>query len=147
MADPRSNIPSPPGLPIIGNLLNVQNEVPVKGLENVIDRYGPIVKLNFLGRERITIASAELLEELCDEKRFWKTPGDGLASLSRSSGSGKASVASHSGLFSAPSEDDMDWQQAHRNLMPAFGPISIQTMFGEMVRRKDRSATFLADVL
>lgn len=128
MADARENIPSPPGLPIIGNILDIQNEVPIHGLEHVLDIYGPIIKLNILGNERITIGSVELVEELCDEKRFWKTPGDGLAALKRGDRSGSRA----NGLFTAPSEEDMDWQQAHRTLMPAFGPLSIQQMFGEM---------------
>ena len=127
MANARDNIPSPPGLPIIGNILDVQNEVPIYGLERLIDIHGPIIKLNLLGNERIFVGSAELVEELCDEKRFWKTPGDGLASLSKNSR--KKSAA---GLFTAPSEENLDWQQAHRTLMPAFGPLSIQSMFGEM---------------
>lgn len=124
MADARDNIPSPKGLPILGNLLDVQNDVPIHGLEHLIDIYGPIIKLNVVGQERIAVASVELVEELCDEKRFWKTPGDGVTSLKNK--------GARYGLFSAPSEDDMDWQQAHRTLMPAFGPLSIQQMFGEM---------------
>lgn len=125
MTNARDNIPSPPGLPLLGNILDVQNEVPIYGLERLIDIHGPIFKLNILGNERIFIGSAELVEELCDEKRFWKTPGDGLAALNRKK---DAAV----GLFTAPSEEDHDWQQAHRTLMPAFGPLSIQGMFGEM---------------
>ena len=96
----RKNIPSPKGLPIIGNILDVQDEVPVRGLEHLIDIYGPIMKLNVLGQERITVANVELIEEFCDEKRFWKTPGDGLASL-------KGKGAGRYGLFSAPTEDSM----------------------------------------
>ena len=83
------------------------------------------MKLNLLGKERIVVGNVELLEELCDEKRFWKTPGDGVSSL-------KSKQDSRSGLFGAPTEDSVDWQQAHRTLMPAFGPLSIQQMFGEM---------------
>jgi cytochrome P450/NADPH-cytochrome P450 reductase len=124
MADARNNIPSPRGLPLIGNILDIQNEVPIHGIERLLDIYGPIIKLNLFGNERITVGSADLLEELCDEKRFWKTPSDGLASLKDKDKS--------SGLFTAPSEEDMDWQQAHRTLMPAFGPLSIQQMFDEM---------------
>lgn len=124
LAEARDKIPSPRGLPIIGNVLDIQDEVPIHGLEHLIDIYGPILKLNLLGNERITVASVELLEELCDEKRFWKAPGDSLASLQRK--------GARSGLFTAPSEQDMDWQQAHRTLMPAFGPLSIQQMFNEM---------------
>ena len=133
MADnPRNNIPSPKGYPFIGNILDIQDEVPVHGLERLIDIYGPIIKLNLLGRKRITIANVELLEELCDEKRFWKTPGDGVTALSDKKRGAAGAGKDHKGLFSAPSEEDLDWQQAHRTLMPAFGPLSIQQMFGEM---------------
>ena len=135
MADARGNIPSPPGLPFLGNILDVQDEVPIRAMEHLADVYGPIFKLNLMGRERITIASAALLDELMDEKRFWKTPGDGLNSAQPSkTANDNTSCPIHSGrgLFSAPSEDDLDWQQAHRTLMPAFGPLAIQRMFPEM---------------
>ena len=124
MADARNNIPSPPGLPFVGNILDVQDEVPIHAIERLLDTYGPIVKLRIFGNERLFIGSAELLGELCDERRFWKTAGDGAASLTTAGG--------RSGLFGAKSEEEPDWQQAHRTLMPAFGPLSIQQMFGEM---------------
>lgn len=37
----------------------------------------------------------------------------------------------HDGLFTAR-EDEVNWGVAHRILMPAFGPASIQAMFNEM---------------
>ncbi|TKA70755.1 hypothetical protein B0A55_08835 [Friedmanniomyces simplex] len=129
MASARDNIPTPRGLPIIGNILDVQDEVPIRGIERLTDLYGSIFKLNFLGRKTICIASAELLEELCDETRFWKTPSEALAALADNKAGAEKP---RRGLFSAPSTEDEDWQQAHRTLMPAFGPLSIQQMFGEM---------------
>ena len=122
MDSARNNIPAPAGLPFLGNVLDIQDEVPIRGLERMADIHGPIFKLNMLGNERIFIADAALLEEVCDEKRFWKAPGDAVASLS-------SNIQSRQGLFTARSEDEMDWQQAHRTLMPAFGPLSIQEMY------------------
>ena len=126
LATARDNIPGPPGLPFLGNVLDIQDEVPIRGLENMIDIHGPIVKFSIMGRERLMVGNVALLSEICDEKRFWKTPGDSLDALSDKPQAKK-------GLFTAPTEDDMDWQQAHRTLMPAFGPLSIQGMFDEMV--------------
>ncbi|EME89186.1 uncharacterized protein MYCFIDRAFT_27347 [Pseudocercospora fijiensis CIRAD86] len=123
---PRDNIPSPPGLPIVGNLLDIQDEVPIRGLENIADTYGGMFKLNIMGRERLFAANVALLDELCDESRFWKAPGDGLNPLNQGGGGGSK------GLFTAESEETMDWQLAHRILMPAFGPLAIQDMFDEM---------------
>lgn len=113
-------IPSPRGLPILGNLLDIQDEVPIRALDNLADVYGPIYKLRFGGSERIFISNRELLEEICDEKRFCKILPQGLSGLR----DGKAS-----GLFNAPHESDPDWGQAHRTLMPAFGPLAIREMF------------------
>ncbi|KAF2809760.1 cytochrome P450 [Mytilinidion resinicola] len=119
-------IPSPKGLPFVGNLFDLNDEVPTRALERLADQYGPIFKLRTLGRERIIVADHELFEEVCDETRFCKATGGGLASLSSGSGGPK-------GLFTAPSEKDTDWAQAHRILMPAFGPISVRGMFDEML--------------
>ena len=112
-ADARNSIPSQPGLPFVSNILDVQDEVPIHAKKRLLDTYGAIVKLIIFGNERLFIGSAELLEELRDDKRFWKTAGDGAASLTTAGG--------RSGLFGAKSEEEPAWQQAHRTLMPAFG--------------------------
>jgi cytochrome P450/NADPH-cytochrome P450 reductase len=125
MASARNNIPGPVGYPIIGNVLDVNDEVPIRGIERLADTYGPIFKLNFLGKDLIVVTNHELLEELCDEKRFWKASGQSLDSLSKQG-------STRYGLFVAPSEELMDWQQAHRILTPAFGPLPIKGMYPEM---------------
>lgn len=112
-------IPQPRGLPFLGNLLDVQDEVPVRALAHLADIYGPIYKLHFGRRERIIVTGTALVQELCDETRFCKTPS---TDISRQSGGAR-------GLFTAPHESDPDWQQAHRTLMPAFGPLAIRGMF------------------
>ena len=122
------SIPSPPGLPLIGNLLSVVgDEVPTRAIEKVADQYGPIIKLTLGGSEQIFVANHEMFQELMDEKRFWKMPGPALGALSDG--------MSAQGLFSAKSEHDPDWGQAHRILMPAFGPLAIRNMFDGRHRR------------
>ena len=80
---------------------------------------GPIFKLNILGQERIVIGSQELLNELCDEKRFVKNPFGGLLQVRNGIGDG---------LFTA-FDGEENWGLAHRILMPAFGPLAIKNMF------------------
>lgn len=80
---------------------------------------GPIWKLNILGVTRITIATQELLNEMCDEKRFIKQPSGGLLQVRNGIGDG---------LFTAFSFEE-NWGLAHRILMPAFGPLAIRDMF------------------
>nr|OQO17905.1 hypothetical protein B0A51_15106 [Rachicladosporium sp. CCFEE 5018] len=124
MSSARNNIPAVAGYPIVGNVFNVNDEVPVRAIENLADTYGGIYKLRFFGREIFVVANHELLEEMCDEKRFWKAAGEALEKLNR--------PGERLGLFTAPSEELPDWQQAHRILVPAFGPLPVQDMFPEM---------------
>lgn len=63
-----------------------------------------------------------LAHELFDESRFQK---DITAAL------GEVKNAVHDGLFTALLQDP-NWGIAHRILVPAFGPMAIQSMFSEM---------------
>lgn len=124
-----SPIPSPPSLPFVGNLLDIagpkDRDAPLKPFERLADKYGPIYKLMLGGQERIVIANHELFEEVCDETRFFKAAGPALKSLTRT----PAASGAPPGLFLAPSEKHPDWGQAHRILMPAFGPMAIRNTF------------------
>ena len=42
-------IPQPPGLPIIGNLHQVDTEFPIRGFVEIAKTYGEIYKVNILG--------------------------------------------------------------------------------------------------
>lgn len=113
------DVPGPPAWPILGNLLDVRDEVPIHALANIADKYGPIYKLSLRGADTFVVSSCQMVAELCDETRFLKVAPAGLTKNKR---------AGPSGLFSAK-EADPDWGQAHRILMPAFGPLSIGEMF------------------
>lgn len=63
-----------------------------------------------------------LAHELCDESRFQKHITAAL---------GEVKNAVHDGLFTALLQDP-NWGIAHRILVPAFGPMAIQSMFSEM---------------
>ncbi|PNS14900.1 hypothetical protein CAC42_2129 [Sphaceloma murrayae] len=115
-------IPSPPGLPFVGNVLTIDPEYPIDSLSTLADTYGPILKLTILGQERLFVNSHRLFEELCDEKRFQKTVAGPLEQIRN---------GVRDGLFTAyPGEHN--WEIAHRTLMPAFGPLPIRSMFDEM---------------
>ena len=116
-------IPGPPGYPILGNALDVRDETPINGLQNLADKYGPIYKITVFGQTIVVISSVKMLEEASDETRFQKVLAGGLERLKREG---------PSGLFTAKGEDDPDWGIAHRVLMPAFGPLAITNMFDEM---------------
>jgi len=114
-------IPGPRGLPLVGNIFDLQDPdgIPLQAVERLIDIYGPIVKFRVGSKEIIVVGSYELFEELSNETRFWKVAHGVLAKKD----------GSPQGLFGAQSEKEMDWQQAHGVLMPAFGPLAIEGMF------------------
>jgi cytochrome P450 / NADPH-cytochrome P450 reductase len=111
-------IPGPRSLPFLGNMLDVRSdEAPLRAIEHLADIYGPVYQLTIRGSRSIVVSSAEVMKELVDEKQFLKMPPPALAN-----------APGPKGLFTARS-DDPDWGQAHRILMPAFGPMKIEEMF------------------
>ncbi|KAE8372548.1 cytochrome P450 [Aspergillus bertholletiae] len=115
-------IPGPRGVPLMGNILDIESEIPLRSLEMMADTYGPIYRLTTFGFSRCMISSHELAAEVFDEERFAKKIMSGLSELRH---------GIHDGLFTAHLGEE-NWEIAHRVLMPAFGPLSIQTMFDEM---------------
>lgn len=85
-------IPSPPGYPIIGNLLDVSGDTPVYDFRRLWQQYGEIWKLRIAGREPIFVNSVALTDELCDESRFSKKVGGALEEIRH---------GVHNGLFTA----------------------------------------------
>lgn len=75
-----------------------------------------------MGRADAEQNSQRLAHEVCDETRFEKAIEIIL---------GQVRNAVHDGLFTAHN-DEPNWGLAHRVLMPAFGPMPIQSMFPEM---------------
>ena len=83
---------------------------------------GPLFKLSMFGRDIYIVSSAELLDELCDERRFVKKVSQTLEVLR---------YVSHDGLFTAHTHEHA-WGVAHRILTPHLGPMGIQSMYNEM---------------
>lgn len=106
----------------MGNMFDIwqDRDLPLRGLERLSEVYGPIYQATLGGRRRIVCSSAALLEELTNEKNFVKIPPAQVSSGTRPKG-----------LFTARNEDP-DWAQGHRILMPAFAPLSVLDMFDDM---------------
>lgn len=115
-------IPGPPPLPIVGNAFDMDREVPLQTFKAFADKYGEVYRLRFGSRSVILCNTVELVNEICDEKRFKKIPKAALAEVRN---------GVNDGLFTAKIEEP-NWGIAHRILMPAFGPMGIRRMFDEM---------------
>ncbi len=124
-------VPQPPLKPIIGNLTDIDGSTPVQSLMELARTYGPFFKMTLLDNDFYIASSQELVNELCDEKRFTKRIGAALKEIRAVAGDG---------LFTAYG-DEPNWAKAHRILVPAFGPIAIRGMFDRMLDIADQMFT------
>ncbi|KAL2688993.1 hypothetical protein Neosp_003043 [[Neocosmospora] mangrovei] len=103
-------IPTPAGLPLLGNIKSIDPEFPLGSMVALADQHGEIYRLKFPGRTVVILSTQALVNETCNEKRFKKCVNSALTAKL----------------------GEENWGIAHRVLMPAFGPLSIQRMFDEM---------------
>jgi cytochrome P450 / NADPH-cytochrome P450 reductase len=109
-------IPGPHGLPLLGNVLDIDAASPFESLMRMAVEYGPLFRLSTPGGTRLILSGADLVEEVCDDARFDKLVGGGLAALRKDT--------ADSGLFTADTDDPL-WHRAHHILM---SPFSLQAM-------------------
>ncbi|KAH8692233.1 NADPH cytochrome P450 [Talaromyces proteolyticus] len=108
-----SSIPQPPGLPFLGNVLDINPNDTWGSLKKLADKYGPIFKINALGKQIVIVGSAALAEEVCDEKRFRKnTHAPFIFELRKTV---------HDALISAH-DDEPNWGISHRIMAPFVSP-------------------------
>ncbi|PHH90456.1 hypothetical protein CDD83_3588 [Cordyceps sp. RAO-2017] len=115
-------IPQPPGVPILGNIFDVNPNNPWGSLKKLAEQYGEIFQIKVLGHAIVFVASAALAEEICDEKRFRKYVGGPVVEI-------RAAV--HDSLFTAY-EDEASWGIAHRIIAPQLQPDVLSSRFGEL---------------
>lgn len=122
-------IPSPPTLPIIGNLHQLPKAGLIQHLMSVARDFADpgIFKLYFGSYVSMWVSHPDLVAELCDERRFRKIPGPGLRAVRAFAGDG---------LFTAFG-DEPNWGRAHRILLPAFSQRAMRGYFDMMVEVAD----------
>jgi cytochrome P450 len=116
-------IPQPKGLPLVGNVLDVNPSNTWQSLQRLSERYGEIFQIKVLGKTIVFVAGAALAEEICDEKRFRKYVGGPIVEI-RS--------AVHDALFTAFDHEEM-WGVAHRIVAPRLTPESVREWCDEVV--------------
>ena len=121
-------IPQPKKDPLFGNLRELDTARPVQSMMRLARTWGPIFRLELVGRSLILVSSQELVNELCDDKRFDKKVHASLEQIRAFAGDG---------LFTAHT-DEQNWGKAHRILMPAFGPLGLRGMFDQMLDIADQ---------
>ncbi|WP_214366618.1 bifunctional cytochrome P450/NADPH--P450 reductase [Pseudonocardia sp. H11422] len=118
-------LPGPKGLPLVGNLFDIDSDSPIEGFMRMAREYGPIYKLNVPGGTRVMVSGPDLVDEICDDTRFDKMIGGGLSNV-------RNSVAGR-GLFTSETDDPL-WHRAHNILL---SPFSLASMRGYMPKMLD----------
>ncbi|MFL6622238.1 MAG: bifunctional cytochrome P450/NADPH--P450 reductase [Sulfurifustis sp.] len=118
-----ADIPTPPQLPIVGNVLQVPKGKLMQHLLEVSRHFDGIFEMNFAGRKVAFVHSAELAAEVCDETRFRKFIRPPLIFLRKAVGDA---------LFTAHNEEP-NWGKAHRILLPAFSQRAMKGYFDRML--------------
>jgi len=75
-------IPGPRPRPVIGNALDIGLKGAVEAAIKLARQYGPIYRLVLPGgAHRYIVSGSDLVEEVCDERRFDKLVTGGLAAM------------------------------------------------------------------
>ena len=112
-----ARIPQPPETFLLENLLDLSATTPVQDMVRLAREYGPIYRLEMRGRVAIVVSGYELVNEVCDEKRFDKSIRGALRLVRRFGGDG---------LFTSKTEEP-NWSKAHNILLPNFGHRAMQS--------------------
>ncbi|KAI8631698.1 cytochrome P450 [Xylariaceae sp. FL1651] len=115
-------IPRPPGLPLVGNIKDVDPNNTWWSLKKLAEKYGEIFQIKVLGQTLVFVAGAALAEELCDQKRFRKFVGGPIVEIR---------YAVHDALFTAFDDEPM-WGIAHRIIAPRLSSSALSESFNEM---------------
>src|SRR3954454_18306820 len=110
-------IPGPKGLPLLGNVRDLDLSAPIDSLLRLAREYGQIYKLSTPAGDRLVVSGADLVADLVDDARFDKLVTGGLSEL-------KPREGESVGLFSSRTQDPL-WKRAHNILM---APFSLQAM-------------------
>jgi cytochrome P450/NADPH-cytochrome P450 reductase len=124
------DMPSPRGLPWLGNLLQIPRGRLTQHLLALSRDFDGILALDFAGLRLPFVYDPELVAELSDPRRFRKTIGPPLSTLRK---------LAADGLFTADGEEP-NWGKAHRILMPAFGQRAMKGYFPYMLEVAEQLA-------
>jgi cytochrome P450/NADPH-cytochrome P450 reductase len=116
-------IPQPPGCPVLGNLFDVRGaDTPIQALMKLARQNGAIFRLRVGPRNLVVVSGFDLVDEICDDKRFDKMLGAGLISARSVAGDG---------LFTSWTQEP-NWTKAHDILLPSFSARAIKAYFPMM---------------
>lgn len=112
-------IPQPPGVPLLGNIFDVDPSNTWTSLRKLTEKYGEIFQIKVFGHSIVFVGSAALAEEICDEKRFRKYVGGPIVEIR---------YTVHDSLFTA-FDHEASWGIHHRIIAPGLSPSATGELF------------------
>ena len=97
------SIPQPKPLPLVGNAASL-GQLPIQRMMEFARELRPLYRLTFSNFGFLVASSYEIVEELCDERRFEKLVSGALGNIRDFAGNG---------LFTVETSHP-EWGQAHR---------------------------------
>ena len=116
-------IPMPSKKPVVGNMLSVDKDQPLQSLMGLTRELGPIIRMDMMGTPLVIASGHELVDELCDEKRFDKAVRGSLRRVRAIGGDG---------LFTGDTQEP-NWSKAHNILLPTFSRQAMGNYFPMML--------------
>ena len=130
-----TQIPELPRVPFLGTVADVDPGNTHASFSRLADVYGDMFGFNMVNQHVIIANSHDVMNDLCDTKKFQKKPSGAALEVRNSIGDG---------LFTAFDEEE-NWGIAHRVLAPKFGPLAIQDMFHGLSLQASVNLIFTAD--
>ena len=112
-----------------GQRVRHRHRGPARRLRADGEEYGPIFKIVTKGTALLLVAGPELVDEVCDDARYDKRLGGGLATLREG--------PVDSGLFTAATDDPL-WSRAHNILMAPFSQQAMRDYMPKMLDIADQ---------
>ena len=75
------DIPSPKGVPVLGNMFDVKPDRTIQSLMELVRELGPIIRLRTPVGDRFVVAGLDMIDDLCDDDRFDKLVGTSQRAL------------------------------------------------------------------
>jgi cytochrome P450 len=124
------DLPAPPGLPIVGNLLQVDRARIHQQVERWVKEYGPYFRFQLGSRRILAIADHQAMGTLLRDRPDGFRRTKKLAEIS-------AEIGSAVGVFGAEGEA---WKRQRRMVMAGFDPRHLRAYFPSLVAVSERLA-------
>ena len=89
---PLKPIPQPPTVPFLGNVTQIDTDLPIRSFDLLTKQYGEIYQLTIAGTTMVHVNSYKLLHQVSDDKHFVKVVRGSLLEVRNLAGDGLFTV-------------------------------------------------------